>query len=177
MIISRLWKTLDEDKKNALDWGLGWGLVGSLVGSLVGGLGWSLVGSLVWGLVVLLVNWKEAFPFLMQFYPVALLIFGIIVLSEILFWLMPEEKIKKEKVFAHTLKRKLENIFEVLMGLSTLAQIYIFGREIQVKEYLPEIIKWIGYIGAGIIILGAAVGLFYLWIKLNSLKYSTTIRR
>lgn len=155
MLISKIYNSTSKEVK------------GELVGGLVGGLVCGLVG----GLVVILCNWSEALPFLTQFYPIILLILGIIILSEILFWLMPKEKVDKKKIFWHTCKRKFENIFEVLLGLSAITQIYIFIREIRIKIPYEIILKWIGYIGAGVIFLVLIVGIFYIWIKLNSLKY------
>jgi hypothetical protein len=135
------------------------------------GLVWGLVG----GLVVILINYKEALPFLAGFYPILFLIFGIIFISEIMFWLMPKEKLNKNvSIFWHTCKRKLENIFEVLLALSGIAQIYILVRELNKYlnyELYQEILKWIGYIGLGILILAIVILVFYVWIKLNEVKY------
>ena len=160
-----------------LVWGLVWGLVGGLVlglvGGLVGGLAGGLVVGLVWGLVVVLVNFKEALPFISGFYEIGLIILGIIIISEILFWLMDKEKVKKKKVFWYTCKKKIECIFETLLGLSVIPQIYIFTREIakHYKEVLEIMLQWIGYIGLGVLGIGVIVLIFYIWIKLNSLKY------
>ena len=148
------------------------GLVAGLVAGLAAGLVVGLAWGLAWGLVVILTNFSEALPYFSIFPNWIFLILGIIILSEIMFFLMPKEKLKKgTNIFWHTCKRKFENIFEVLLALSGIAQIYILIREIQVGQYLPEILRWIGYIGAGIICLGGIAGILYLWIKLNSLKY------
>jgi hypothetical protein len=149
--------------------GLVWGLAVGLVWGLAVGLVWGLV----WGLAVLLINFKEAFPFSVNIYPILFLVSGVIILAEILFWLMPKEKIKKGR-FWYTCKRKIENIFEVLLGLSAIGQIYVLGREIGIrftKEAFEVFMRWAGYIGLGIIVLGLVAGIFYLWIKLNSIKY------
>ncbi len=84
---------------------------------------------------------------------------------------MDKEKVKKKDLFRHTLLRKGECVLETLLGLSAITQIYIFIREIDFIKHSPKILEWVGYIGAGLIGLGFIVGLFYLWIKLNSLKY------
>jgi hypothetical protein len=150
MIISKIYNKLDIGQKEYF----------------VGGLVWGLVG----GLVVILTNFSEALPLLTNFYPILFLIIGIFLLTELLFILSPKEKLKKDvNILWHTAKRKGESLFEVLLGLSAIAQIYILGREI--KQYVPEILKWIGYIGAGIVILGIIVLVIYAWLKLNSLKY------
>ena len=187
MIISKIYNKLNKSQKEdvvvGLVLGLVWGLVvglvygldGRLVGGLVGRLVWGLVGGLVWGLVVILINFKEALPFLIGFYPILFLIVGIVILIEILFLLMPKEKLKKNvRSFWHTCLRKLECLFEVLLGLSAIAQIYILIREIAKyynKEVLEFILKLIGYVGVGIIFIVIISYIFYIWIKLNSLKY------
>jgi hypothetical protein len=131
-----------------------------------------LVLGLVSGLVVMIINFPEAFPALASFYPILLLIIGIIILSEIMFWLSPKEKLSKgASIFWHTAKRKLENIFEVLLGLSAIGQVYVLAREIKINIPFEIILKWVGYIGAGIIGIGLVVLVFYIWIKLNSWKY------
>lgn len=155
-------------------WGLVFGLlVGLVFGLLDGfvlGLVAYLVSSLVLSLIVILLNFKEALPFLCNFPEWLFLIIGIIIISESMFMLMPKEKLnKKVNVFWHTCKRKLENIFEVLMGLTFISIIYISLREIKVS--FGEVLKYVGYIGVGIIGLGLIVLIFYGWIKLNSLKY------
>jgi MFS family permease len=198
MIISKIYNKLSESKREDFAVGLVGGLVGGLVWGLVGGLVvgfvwglvvgfvWGLVVGFVWGLVVgfvwglvgglviILINFKEALPFISGFYEIGSIILGIIVIVEILYWMMDKEKVKKSKLFWHTCKRKLECIFEVLLGLSAITQVYIFTREIAKhynKEVLEIILKGIGYIGFGLMIVGLIIGLLYIWIKLNSLKY------
>jgi hypothetical protein len=150
--------------------GLTLGLTSGLIFGLTSGLTLELIFGLIFGLIVILVNFKEALPFLYSFYPILFLIIGIILISEIMFWLMPKEKLKKgTNLFWHTCKRKGENILEVLLVLSGIAQIYILTRElnkyVNYQLYL-EVLKWIGYIGAGLLILGSIVLIFYVWIKL-----------
>ena len=158
-----------------LVWGLVSGLVFGLVSGLVSGLAAGLVFGLVSGLVVILVNFSEALPFLIGLKEILFLIIGIIILVEIMFWCFDKAKPKKkESKFWFTCKRKLENLFEILLGLSAITQIYIFTREIDFFKYYPTILKWIGYIGMGMICIMFVVGLFYLWIKLNELKYRRT---
>jgi len=158
--------------------GLLWSLLWSLIcGFLWGGLVYGLVCYLVCGLTVIIVNWDKALPFFTSFPEWFFLVLGILIISEIMFFLTPKEKLKKTtNIFWHTCKRKFENIVEVSLGFSVVAQVYILIREIKVLNYLPEIIKWIGYIGAGAIIVSVIVFVFYIWIKLNSLKYEEKLK-
>ena len=153
-------------------WGIVWGLAFGLVSGLVMGLSWGLA----FGLVIMLIHFPEAFPFLVGVYPILGLIIGIIILTEILFLFMKKEKLKKNvNVFWHVCKRKLECLIEVLLGLSFIGYVYIFVRERYLRESIQELIngfiKWVGYVGVGIICLVIIGFIFYFWIKLNSLKY------
>ena len=143
-----------------------------LVWGLVSGLVWGLVSGLVLGLVVILINFSEALPFLSGLPQIIFLILGIVLISEIMFWLSKKEKLSKgTNIFWHTCKRKLENIFEVLLGFSVIVQIYVFVRELKIRIPFEIILKWIGYIGAGLVCLVAVIIIFYVWIKLNSYKF------
>ena len=162
-----------------LEWGLAggllFGLAGELLFGLLFGLAWGLlfglVGGLVGGLAVLLTNFPTAFPFLCNFKSILFLVIGVIIISEIMFWLIKENKPKKKDMFWYTCKRKLESIFEVLLGLSIIGQVYFIFREVKLKNPFPIILKGIGYVGIGIFCLAIIVVLFYLWIKLNEMKY------
>ncbi len=113
--------------------------------------------------------------FLIESYPSFIpiwftIIFGLL-LTEIIFWLTPTEKIKKkESKFRKTLLLKLGCLFDVLVIFSFANGIYLIIKNIT-KEMLFTILKWIGYIGTGVIILGIISGLLYLWIKLNERKF------
>lgn len=195
MIISKLKKIKNKElRKEALEglvWGLVWGLVGGLLwgllwglvlgllggllgglaGGLLGGLVGGLVGGLLGGLAALLVNFKEAFPFLTGINEIFWLIVGIIVLVEIIFWLDNSVPKRNEDKIKFTIKRKLDALLTTALVLSLVGQIYVLQREIRVSQYVPEIVKLIGYIGLGMIILAIIVGLSYLWIYLNSKRY------
>ena len=171
MILLKIYNKISKERKEDFVFGLVFGLVFSLVF----GLGSGLVYGLVYGLVMILYNFSEALPFIDGIIPILILIGLIFLLTELLFLLMPKEKLKKEvNLFWHTAKRKGECLFEVLLGLSAIAQVYIFIRETSHyfnKELLDFTLILIGYIGlglSGIIVIGL---LFYLWIKLNSVKY------
>ena len=97
--------------------------------------------SLFGGLSAILINFKEALPFINGTLPVLGLILGLIILTEILFWIAPKEKVKKKNLFNHTLLRKGEAFLESLMIFSAITQIYVFTREIDFVKYFPEILK------------------------------------
>jgi len=161
---------------SGLAFGLLSGLVFELVFELLSGLAFGLVSGLAFGLVsglaVISTNFIEALPFL-TFYPILFLILGIFVLIEIFYWL-DKEKPKKKVKTSFVLRKKFEATCEVLLSLSLITQIYILIREgikYISKELLLEIVKWIGYIGVGLIGIGVLVGLIMLWLELNKLKY------
>lgn len=151
------------------------GLTIGLAVGLVSGLACGFVWGLAFGLVIMLIHFPEAFPFLVGVYPILGLIIGIIILTEILFLFMKKEKLKKNvNVFWHVCKRKLECLIEVLFGLTFIGYVYIFvreGKKYLTQELINGFIKWVGYVGVGIICLVIIGFIFYFWIKLNSLKY------
>jgi MFS family permease len=162
MLISKIYNKASEDIKYGLASGLAFGLAS--------GLAFGLALGLASGLAVLLIHFSEAFPLIASFYPILFLIFGIIIIAEILFHIEKHNP-KKYKSLWFVAKRKIENIFEVLLGLSAISQIYVLAREIKIREwiikYFPEILKWIGYIGAALAVLIFVAGMIYLYLKLN----------
>ena len=103
-----------------------------------------------------------------------LVIIVVITLAELIFLLLDKtQPKKKEDKFWFTAKRKaiayLESIF-LVVELNGLYQLSVRGHP-YVKRYFPEIMKWIGYIGVGLIILVVIGFVLYMYIKLNSLKY------
>ena len=182
MRLSNIYNKLNMNAKYDFICGLAYGLAFGLVGGLVYGLAFGLVGGLVCGLVcglvyglvsglvVILIKFAEALPFINGTLPVFGLIFGLIILMEILFWLSPKEKVKKKNLFQHTLLRKGESLLKTLIIFSAITQIYILAREVDFVKYFPEILKCIGYIGY----IGCIGYIGYYFIKINSLKYSKT---
>lgn len=159
---------------NGLFFGLIFGFFFVLLFGLIFGLLFGLFFGLFFGLAVILCNFTEAFPFINGFYPILYLIIGIFLLVELFYWLSPKEKVKKKDILVHTLKRKGEALFEVLMLLSAIAQIYILVRECSKyfnKEMLQFILMLIGYVGLGTICIIVIIFIGYLFIKLNNLKY------
>ena len=156
-----------KNHKEELAFGLAFGLVFGLAFGLASGLAFGLVS----GLVVILVNFSEAFPFISGVQEIILIVLGILILVEIFFWLDGEKKTKRISLTKFTLKKKFEAFCEVLLGLSGIAQIYILSREVQIRNYFPVILRWIGYIGVGILVLGLVILIIYLWVKFNEQKY------
>jgi hypothetical protein len=191
MILEKLFKITKKDQKEAFVFGLvsglGFGLVSGLgfgfgsglVFGLVFGLGFGIVFGLVSGLVFGLVYFINFFAFLglvglithyPSFIPLWLIIvLGILVL-EAFFWFDSQKRPKNIKPFWFTLMKKGEALLETvaIFGYLNLGRLAI-GK----IKYIPckEVLKWTGYIGAGIIALALVVGLIYLYVKLNSLKY------
>ena len=98
------------------------------------------------------------------------LVIGVLVLSEFLFYGKDFNKKEHKSKFWFTAKRKLEALFESsLIIINSLNLIYLFKR-IDFSKYPPVIIKWIGYIGIGLIALVIIGVVFYLWIKLNEMR-------
>lgn len=90
----------------------------------------------------------------------------LLIITEIYFLLDSKKPVRKESKIKFTAKRKFVSLFYAtltLLGLNTGYQL--------VKDHWQAILKWVGYIGAGAIILAAIIGIIYLWLKLNSLKY------
>ena len=155
-IIDWLKKNSDLDRTD-LTLGLAWGLALGLAG----GLG-SIVG------LSTLVFFQDS---------TVAMIPGLIVLliltTEIIFWLDKKQPKKKESRMIFTLKRKSIAIFKASFLITQIGGIFALGRRAipYLKDNLPTIIKWLGYIGIGLIALAVIVGIIYLWIHLNSLKY------
>jgi hypothetical protein len=141
--------------------GLVWGLTAGLVCGLVGGLG-LLIGMNILLFFKLDINWL-------------VFIIGLILIAELYFWFVNNVKLKKkENKFWFTVKRKL---ISLLISFLIITQIiggyYIINLLIKwIEKYYVEILKWIGYIGLGIIVLGLIILIFYLWIKINERKYN-----
>ena len=68
-----------------------------------------------------------------------------------------------------TIQKKFESLFEagiIIFGLNAIWEILL-----KLKEHWQVILKWVGYIGAGAIIIIIVLGILYSYIKLNGLKY------
>lgn len=158
--------------------GLLWGLVCSLLWGLVCGLGWGLVGGLAGGFGSLISVSAIAF-FQDIFIPIWILIVAVVILTEIIFWLDKTKPRRNESKFNFALIIKLK-----ALGISIFSVIEIFWLMNLIEKSIPfikqhneVIIKVFGYIGLGIIGLAVLVGILYLWIKLNSMKYNRKKRK
>lgn len=95
----------------------------------------------------------------------------LLILTELLFLIDKEKPSENEDKFNFTAKKKLESFIDAvlfLMGLNAIG-----GLVIRLKDYWEIILKWIINIGVYAIAIAVIVGLLYLYIKLNSLKYKT----
>jgi len=154
--------------KNDLVAGLAVGLVAGLAGGLVWGLVWGL-GSLI---SVSLIASIKYFPRQAIIFWITLVL--VFIIFEFIFLKLDKAKPKKnDNVLWFTAKRKgialLESLF-VVLEINGLFQLSIRGYP-YIRKYFPEILKWTGYIGIGIIALAILIGLVLLYLYVNSLKY------
>jgi len=94
-----------------------------------------------------------------------------LVLLELFFWLDKDKPKKKESKFWFAAGKKLEALFESIVVLGILNLGRLAFNKLRLFENWNVILKWIGYIGAGLIALALVVGIIWLYIYLNSLKY------
>jgi hypothetical protein len=143
-----------------LAWGLAWGLAVGLAGGLCSGI----------------VNIVTSYP---QTLPIWLAVIIVIATIEILFWCDTTKPKKGENRIWFTCKRKAEALFEALFILVNINNIryLLVNYKPDFKQYIPDIIKYIGYIGVGIACLGVVIGLGYGYIYLNSMKYNDKLRK
>lgn len=167
-----------------LIFGLGVGLVvGFIFGLVVGfifGFIFGLVVGLIYGLIFGLGYFLNFFAFLglvslITHYPSFLPIWALIgigiVLTEVFFWPDKSKPKKNQSKFWFTALKKGESLLEAtaVLGYLNLARLAI--QKIFQFTSWDVLLKWVGYIGAGIIGLGILTGIIFLYIKLNSLKY------
>jgi hypothetical protein len=133
-----------------------------------------MVGLISSYFIIIIGNFEEALPFINGFVPILSLVLGILFLTELLFWTNKETPRKNENTFNFTIKKKFKALIKSLFIYICVAEVLVIIRELVENinyEILMEILKWIGYIGAGIICLGIILLIGYGWIKLNELKY------
>ena len=168
-----------------LIWGLILGLIGGLISGLIYGLIWGLIGGLIYGLIWGLIYgliWGlggiigTGLASLITHYPnllpIWILIIIILVILEIYFWMDKSKPKNKKNIIWFTLGKKLEALIESIATLGVLNLIRISYERLKVLFIdWNEILKWTGYIGAGIIGLAIICLIIYGYLKLNSLKY------
>ena len=186
-------KSNDKLTKEELVWGLVLGLVGGLVLGLVRGLVWGLVLGLVlglvWGLVLglvwglgslLSVNIIALFkyPPLINFMAplwlhILLTILIIFVIMESIFLFEKNKPKKKENIYWFTAKRKgIDLLKSLFVYVEVIGFIKLIKKGVPyLVKYHAVIIKWVGYIGMGILCLAVLLGVLFVYIKINSLKY------
>jgi len=148
-----------------LSFGLLTRLLNGLLAGLLFGLGFLIIFIPLLGAVSLISHFPNFIP--LWFF----LLIGII-LMELFFWLDIQKPKKKQSKFRFTCLKKGEALLEAVAILGTLNLIRLGIKKIIVwKIPLEIILKWGGYIGVGLICLGIIIGVIYLYIKLNSLKY------
>lgn len=122
-------------------------------------------------LIITLFNFSTIYPLLDNLNSILIFVLMIIALVELFFLLDEEKPGKKESHFWFACKRKGEALLEVILGISLITYVAVLIREIDLSTWWPTILKWMGYLGVGLCSIAIVVGIFYLWIKLNSLKY------
>jgi len=140
--------------------GLAYGFAGGLAFKLVGGLVCGLTFGLAYGLAYGLVNLSQ-----ITTCPLILLLVGVFVLSNILIFIFGLRN-KKETFVEWLLKKELLGYIETLAIVINVLNIRWLIKHIDLSEYVPTIVQWIGYIGVGIVVIGCVIGLLYLKYKL-----------
>jgi hypothetical protein len=177
MIIEKLFKLTkkDSDLEEVLIGGLIVGLIGGLIVGLIGGLIVGLFVGLIWELgfsinyfaFLGLASLISHYPNFISLW--ILIIVGIVIL-EILFWLDTQKCPKKFNKLGFTALKKGEALLETIVIFGYLNLFRLGLKKLGIINW-NEALKWTGYIGAGLIVLAVIIGIIYLYIKLNSLKY------
>lgn len=111
--------------------------------------------------------------------PISYIILGVIsfVLMEVYFWVFDTTVPSDKSPMAHTVVRKLWNFILGSVTTLVLGGAAVFGKNLSVRfgklwsiygEFITGLLLWTGF---WLVVLGAIVGVFWLFIKLNSLKY------
>jgi MFS family permease len=145
-----------------------YGLASGLVIGLVYGLASGLVIGLIYGLASGLANLNLLIP--LDVFGITAFIISIIILSEFLFDSRKYHKVKSK--FWFTAWRKAQSLFESLLIIVNLLNFRWLIIEYDLFNKIPynEVLKWIGYIGAGLLGIALICLIFYLWIKLNEAR-------
>lgn len=81
---------------------------------------------------------------------------------------------KKPSIFWFTAERKIIALLKSSFVVLCLLGAYNIVRKAApwVKEHFPEILKWSGYLGIAALVIGGILGIAYIYIKINSMKYN-----
>lgn len=135
-----------------------------LISSWKSGLICSLIFGLLFGYLKGLLNLSQLIP--INIISITALITGTIILAEILI-----SFVKKEKKISwlQVIWIKTDAILlSALIIINCLNIIWVL-RHIT-KDILLIILRWIGYIGAGLIVLALLAGIIYLWLLWNKMR-------
>ncbi len=132
------------------------------------GLGSFIICFSLLGLASLIIRYPTFIPLWI------LIILGIIIL-EALFWLDKSKPSGWQNKITFTLLKKGEALLETIAILGCLNLIRLAIEKIKIFEHWDIVLKWVGYIGVGIICLGVLFIVGYIYLKLNSLKYAEKI--
>jgi len=176
MIIEKIKNKIKDVDNLVLTAGLIIGLSVGLIDGLITGLITGLIFGLIFGLGLFisfftflgLASLISHFP---NFIPLGVFFITGLILVEMFFWLDKQKPKKKQNKFWFTALKKGEAILETIFVLGCLNLIRLAIDKIKIYDNWEIILKWIGYIGAGLIVLAVIIGVFYLYLKLNSLKY------
>ena len=138
-------------------------LITSLINSLIICLGFFIGFFSSFGIASLFVNYPSYMPIWL------VLIVGIIVL-EVFFWLDSDKLPERMNKLLFTSLKKGEALLETIavFGYLNLARLSIE----KLKLNWEIVLKWIGYIGVGIVALAIIIEILYLYIKMNIIKYN-----
>ena len=136
------------------DCGKGW------IAGLLGGL----ISFLIVGLTLGVDNLSKLIP--ITALSIIVLIISIIALAELIYYLFVEKK-KGGYGLGIIALYKLDALFSSGLIIINLLNINWLIKNVHIKQYIPDIVFWIGIIGVFIVCLAAVIGIGYLWLKLN----------
>ena len=95
---------------------------------------------------------------------ITILTISLIVFAEAIF--LSEPKVRKPTLL-NVAWRKIVALFEAVILLMLILNIKWLVTNVQWQEYFPLIMRWVGYIGFGLICLSIIGVIVYGWLKLN----------
>ena len=164
MIISKLWNYLEDKEKGFAGAVTGAGAVAvafavAFAVAVAGAV--AVAVALIWYILLLgLTSLFWAYP---SFIPIWMLILSGIILGEIL--ILFETK-KKNPSLKWTAKKKFENYLEAFCYLGILNLLRLLIKYLNINNF-QILLKWVGYVGVGILALALIIVIGYVLIKLN----------